>query len=698
LPKIDIQSAAPWGWMLFLLLFLLGIVLFYKRSLANLPPSIARWIVFLRGTVLLVIILLILDIKVKLYQRVLLPPRIGIFIDNSLSMANHPSASPSTVYSKATAIVEWADDHNYDPQVITFGEQLNAQPNPSFEYLPDERITNFDLLEEVWQTGNYNAAFLFSDGIATSGKDPSTLADKAGLPVYTVGIGDTTVGMDLEIVELNYPLSLLNLEQSQVEIVARGLNASGRRARLFLFHEDELIYSRQVNFESRDHLEKFEAPVVGRIDAPNFRVELTVLPDEANIDNNRREFRLDVIPGRRRVSMISGALNPNTPLIKGIVKSTPQTTFAQLYYAAGAWRGDERQFWENKHDLVVLDNFPSSSISQADLERLLDKLSNDHTPVIFVAGPDNSGPQFEAFMRNLGISVVRSKTPAATRHQLQSLRVAKLAGAITRLPTQSDLPPVQIEYVLSSGRSSGMQPVIQNERREVIAAIGKSRGERRAAVLIPAAAELHLTLGRTEWQGWLSGILKGMVNFELQPEDFTPYVVHSGRRNYNLGERVALRGIIRDRAGTKLLQPILTVELAGGQSDDLVSLNYNFDSGEYEGDYWPGEPGHYNINIYDDQAASRRPISTGSFNVRTGRVELEKLSVNRYGLARLAELSGGEYLSLSQIESKIENLAYVARLSNTEYQLNIWQLRGLWIVLIFLLGLEWIIRRYVGLI
>ncbi len=638
-----------------------------------------------------------LDIKVKLFQRVLLPPRIGIFIDNSLSMANHPSASPSTVYSKATAIVKWADDHNYDPQVITFGERLNAQPNPSFEYLPDERITNFDLLEEAWQTGNYNAAFLFTDGIATSGKDPSTLAGKAGLPIYAIGIGDTTVGMDLQIIELNYPLSLLNLEQSQVEIVVRGLNANGHKARVYLFHEDELIYSRQVNFESRDHIEKLTATVVGRIDAPNFRVELTVLPDEAVIDNNRREFRLDVIPGRRRVAMLSGALNPNTPLLKRLVQSTTQTTFTHQYYAAGAWHGDTRQFWENKPDLVVLDNYPAGTIPQADLERLLDKLSNQHTPVIVVSGPDNSGPRYEGFMRNLGLNVVRSGAPGGTRLKLEALRVANLAGAITKLPIKSDLPPVQIDYVLSSSLSRGMQPVIQNERREVVAAIGRSRGERRAAILIPAVAEMHMILGRTEWQGWLSGIIQGMINAELQPANFTPYVVHSDRRNYNLGERVGLRGIIRDRAGTKLLQPVLTVEVAGAQANNLVSLNYNFDSGEYEGDYWPGEPGRYNINIYDGGTNSR-PLSTGSFSVRTGRVELEKLSVNRYGLARLAELSGGEYLSLNQVEGKISNLAYVARLSNAEYQLNIWQLRWLWIVLIFLFGLEWIIRRYVGLI
>ncbi|GAI88452.1 unnamed protein product, partial [marine sediment metagenome] len=201
MPRVELQSALPWGLALAAFLGLMALLVVYRVWMRSLPRTYRGWILFLRALLLVVVLLLLFDPRVEWTRKILVPPRIGIFLDNSLSMANHPEASATTVFSQVASIVEWADEHNYQPVIMTFGDKLNPRTNLRFEYLPDERITDFGLLEEISQTGDLQAAFLFTDGVATSGMDPSATVGSPGMPVYPVGVGDTTAGLDLSILE-----------------------------------------------------------------------------------------------------------------------------------------------------------------------------------------------------------------------------------------------------------------------------------------------------------------------------------------------------------------------------------------------------------------------------------------------------------------------------------------------------------------
>jgi len=139
------------------------------------------------------------------------------------------------------------------------------------------------------------------------------------------------------------------------------------------------------------------------------------------------------------------------------------------------------------------------------------------------------------------------------------------------------------------------------------------------------------------------------------------------------------------------------VEIQGSESTATASLNYNFESGEYEGEFWPGEPGSYRFRVYDETGTSEATARPG-FQVQVGRVELESLAQNRYGLERLAQATGGRYTGLQGVEQLISELAYTTRTVTREYYLSLWQFRYLWVALILLLGSEWILRRIAGLI
>ena len=675
------------------------LLVLYRFWMRSLPRTFRGIILTLRGLLLLLVFLLLLDLQLAWTRNIQVPPRIGVFLDNSLSMANHPSASPSTVFSQVTTVVNWANKMNYEPVIMTFGEKIARRPNLRFTYLPDDRLTNFTLLSDVWLKGDLEAGFLFSDGVATSGRDPGAIEGAPDMPIHTVGIGDTSSGLDLSIAELRYPLSMLEQESGTIQVTVRGSHAAQKRSRLYIFQEDQLIHSEPFQIRSREFLQKFDAPVVGRLDAPGFRVELMVLSEEANIENNRREFQIDILPGQRQITLITGALSPNTAEIVKILGRTRHANVDRLTFLRGRWQGDEQKFWSTSQHLVVLDNYPTTELPEGHLDRLLSKMQRNRTPVLILEGPDNYNRDFVRLGRSLGM---RIGVAAESRGVLQRLnpRVqpafgGSRAAALGHLG--SEFPPAPLVHRLESSANRSMAPLLVDEEQNLVIGFGEPRGTKVTVLLLPSLAATHLKLHRAGMGEYLGGILQWLVEWVLEPVGFSPYVVQPDRRQYHLGEKVILRGIMRDRAGVKVLQPLLTMDIQGPGDRSTVSLNYDFDFGEYSGEFWPGEPGAYHLMDYDPDGSGEMGART-TFFVQAGRVELESLRQNRYGLERLAQSTGGQYRELQEIEPLLANLVYAAQSVRQSDHYSIWQLKYLWVAMVLLLGLEWILRRVAGLI
>jgi len=697
--RFEIQSALTLGWGLLLIVVFTAVLIVYRLRLRMVPPGIRSWIFGARALFLLLLAALLIDPHLTWRRVVEAPPKIGIFLDNSLSMANHSASSVSTIYAQVASLYAWATRNNYQPVLLTFGESLAQHESDKIDYRPDERITDFDLIQDWWPAANLAAGFIFSDGVATTGPGPALISGPPQTPIYTIGVGDTLASVDLNIEDLHYPLSLLAQEQSQVRITVRGRNAMGQRRRLFLFHENELIFSKVIRFGSQDHLESVTAPIVGRLDATRFQVEMEVLPEEANIANNRREIQIDVLPGRRQVTLVTGGLSPNTRLWNSVIEPLSQVKLGRLTYLRGSWRGEEETFWREKQDLIVLDNYPTNLHSSEHLDRMIEKIKRDRSAVIISEGPDSGHRGFVRLLRELGIAVTERADPEGDPASLQlysrtGLAALDRSGLIELI--RGNFPPAQLRYTMSPSSNRRLTPLIQMENGGWVFAYGPQSRGKRAVLLMPGLMGLHLKMGRTAGAKFLKGAMSAMIEWTLEPEGFTPFVVQTDRQAYHLGEKVRFRALQRDRAGESMLQPALTLEVEGSGNASLITLNYSFESGEYEGEYWPSEPGIHRYRV--ESEGGKNAPSWQRFEMQAGRVELETLSQNRYGLQRLAELNGGSYVPLTQAAGLWEGLEYAPRAVARESKFNLWQLSYLGPVMLLLLGIEWVLRRRMGLI
>ncbi|MFC1619029.1 hypothetical protein ACFL45_03695 [Candidatus Neomarinimicrobiota bacterium] len=615
-------------------------------------------------------------------------------------MANHPTAAASTIFTRVKNVIGWAEGYEYQPVFLTFGERLKRQVEKQFEYLPDERITEFDPLLDYWENTNLQAIFLFSDGVATSGVDPGVLTGASRAPIYAIGVGDTARNVDISILDVHYPLTMLEQERNDLTVRIRAINATGRRSRLFIFNEDQLIHSEQISFRSRESVQSFTISIVGRLEAVRFRVELMVLPEEINIDNNARELEIDVLPGRRQVALLTGGLSPNTSHINRSIREVRHAVVQQLVFIKGKWQGDEAKFWDTPLDLIVLDNYPTTFLPESHLDRLIAKLRRDKSAVLLVEGPDNNNRDFIRLGRVLGLPITVNDNVNAAPSQLTP--VVELPGLSIQWGkyaenSQAAFPAVNLVHAVNARPNLSFSTVLMDNELRSIVAYGITGEQKRAFFLLPDLATTHMMLSRTDWQNYLQDILIALLEWELEPEGFSPYILQSDKRQYHLGEKVLLRGIMRDRAGIKMLQPVLSVEIDGPGSSKLVTLSYNFDSGEYEGEFWPGDPGAYQMDMYQEGSAVP-PGRATRFQVLTGRIELESITQDRHSLERLSQTSGGSYTDLNGVDNLLASLSYQPELMTKEHHFSLWQVWYLWLALVLVLGLEWSLRRIMGLV
>ena len=391
---IDLYSSISWVWIAAGFLVCGIIIVLYRIRLGALPSIYKYLILSSRSAFLVVTLLLLMNPELTWSRRVSVPPRIGIFLDNSLSMANHPTAAASTIFTRVKDVVGWAEENEYQSEIYTFGEVLERRADEQFEYAPNERITEFDPLLPYLKDSHLQAIFLFSDGVVTSGMEPGAFAGASEAPIYTVGIGDTARNVDLSILDVDYPLSMLDQERDDLTVRIRAENATGRRSRLFVFNEGQLIHTEQISFRSRESIQSFNISIVGRLDAGHFRVELMVLPEEINIDNNRREVEIDVLPGQRQIAYLTGGLSPNTSFINRSLQGVGHAVVEHLVFVKGIWQGDETRFWNARYDLVILDNYPTTYLPADHLDRLLAKLQREKPAILLVEGPGNNNRDF----------------------------------------------------------------------------------------------------------------------------------------------------------------------------------------------------------------------------------------------------------------------------------------------------------------
>jgi uncharacterized membrane protein len=173
--------------------------------------------------------------------------------------------------------------------------------------------------------------------------------------------------------------------------------------------------------------------------------------------------------------------------------------------------------------------------------------------------------------------------------------------------------------------------------------------------------------------------------------------LETDRATYPVGGQVMLYAHLLDDEYEPITQPGFEVEVsaldakAAGATPQRVTLRPDASNpGLYEGYFSPPHPGRYRVEANSND----QPLSnTTEFQVADLKPELANTDMQIEHLRRIADLSGGDCLSISRLQELPTLLNLEPHTAVIRTERPFWDNGLVAFVLIGLLGLEWILRR-----
>ena len=580
-------------------------------------------------------------------------------------------------------------------------------------------------LEAVASSGGIPLAgiVLLSDGIdnAKSQRSEVVLQNLGvrGIPVYTVPIGLTDPD-DVSIRNIVMQEVAYSGDKVPVLVQIQSKGYERRTARLAVLLNDRRVYSRIVRFDGGLQFEEVDFRVdVYEKGAAQIDVIIEPFDDEISTVNNRVSRSVRIVNEKVNVLYIEGNARWEYRYLRAILKRDPRinATFIASNVGPEVARNSPEhieRFPDDRedafqYDLVILGDVDASFFTDDEL-RLLEELIRDRgASLLMLCGPMYSpgsytGTPVQAmlpvrFDTEAGWKkIAESVYPVLTREGRSSL-VMTLENEVelndriwSRMAPMDQLPPL-----LSAKPGATVLAVLSDStaRDQSYPLVAWQRYGTGKCMSIASDRLWRLryrTGDKYHWRVW-SQCIQFMTLSRLMGEH-KRIRLETDRSVYAVDGQCRLYAHVLDDSFDPVVQPVFEVyvlSIDGGQAKQLVSLRPDKSQpGLYEGYFAPPDPGRYRLEANEND---QRVSSTTEFQVADVRQELIDTDMSLAHLQRIANLTGGASLGIREL-SKLSSLVN-DRLITTKVRSErpLWDNSLVVLLLVALLGAEWILRR-----
>lgn len=527
------------------------------------------------------------------------------------------------------------------------------------------------------------AVVLASDGIYNHGSNPVTVAERLGIPVYTVALGDTTQRRDAALADMrcnriamlgnNFPVELtVNATLLRGHSATLGISdAAGRR-----------LFSQPIAYTDDD----FSTTVGASLPAENaglqrYTVRLDVADGEVSADNNTLTFFVDVIDARRKVAVFANAPHPDLAALKRSIESNPNYE-ATIIMSDDMAKGKAR-FDADDYSMAVLHNLPSRTHT--------DIRYADGLPQLFVIGLQTDLARFNALHSGLEIVAKSSKTNEVTALHQDAFTLFHLADA----DAIEALPPLAAPFG-EARMAEGVQMLFTarlgniDSRQPLVAATAQGP-QRRAFVWGEGLWRWRLmdyqSSGSHEH---FDRLVSQLVAFTAMQQKRDRLQV-TAERSYAAGEAPVLRAQLYNEAYELTNTPEVKLTLTG----DTLNADYTF---VREGQAYRLTLPDLGEGLYRYKATTADGLTAeGSFAVEAINIELRRLTADHTMLRTISTTTGGRMFYPDQMDELRDELKSLKPIiyTHTRYA-DFLRLPLVLALIILLLAVEWVLRKYHG--
>lgn len=292
---------------------------FYKRK-TSLNKTVYI-LSLLRGLSFFALCVLLINPKIRITTQENIKPILSVLIDNSLSMQH---------FNEEQTIKDWLNglqtnkalQNKFDLKYYTYGERIAPLDSLGFT----ERHT--DISQAITAVNNLHkdkqgAILLLGDGNQTKGNSYEYISSTQ--PVFPVVVGDTIVYKDVRISQLNvnkysyiknkFPVETFLYYDGKVPITTT----------FSIQHKGKTVFSQKVRFTATDNTKVISTGLQASDEGVQYyKASIGKIPDEKNIQNNLKNFSVEVLDQQTKVLLLSSILHPDLGALKKAIESNQQ--------------------------------------------------------------------------------------------------------------------------------------------------------------------------------------------------------------------------------------------------------------------------------------------------------------------------------------------------------------------------------------
>jgi hypothetical protein len=706
--------------LLFLVFFflLVGLAfLFYRYTLPPLPPSRRIILSLLRSLTLSLLLMVLFEPVFRMISTHEQPPVVAVLIDDSQSMTIKGTAGDRTAAVKLFLGSTHLNVAPAEARYVPFAGQLQTALQPVADSLRFAgETTNLsrafaDIKAQLTQE-NIQAVVLLTDGNYTEGKNPVYDADELNVPVYTIGVGDTTEQKDI-LVERVLTNNLAYAEtRIPVDVTIKSSGYGGENVEVILSEGANVLDKKILQLRSGT----VEYPMSLTLETKEegtrkYTVSVTHLGGELTDRNNTKSFFIKVLKSKLNIVLFAGAPSPDVSAVRQSfvedrqlnVKAFVQKSANEFYEHAPT------QSALDSADCIVMVGFPSSATSTNLLQQLRTAIETKKKPVLYIHGTSVNYNKLLMLEPVLPITWSGENSPEVLvfpsvidKYKTNPLITLEGNGSAERWQM---LPPLFKQQTTFRTKpeaemlaSVKLQNIVLNEPFLAIRNINRQKSF--ALTTYGVWRWRLLTQGSSGIEQFLPLFLSNTVRWLTTKEDDKNVRVTPVKETFTTAEAIEFTGQVYDDQLRAVDDAEIIVEMESGGEKVSLALNA-IGHGRYEGTISGVREGDYTFTAKATGAGKYYGTDKGKFSVGQMNVEYLETKMNRQLLEQIAHRTGGKFYMLGATGDLAKDIAGV-KLTPKEVvqagEIELWNWKYVAVAIIALFAIEWFLRKRSGMI
>ena len=633
---------------------------------------------FLRFSSIFLVLIALINPKIKIKKYEDIKPKLNILIDNSTSIAYAKQQQNIDAFLKQlkeNTILNEKFNLNY----YAFADDLQLKDSFTYTFSETNIIKSLKTLQEI-DRGNVAPTILVTDGNQTQGADYTFFAAKQA--IYPVIVGDTLQYDDLKINQINVN-SYTNLNNYfPVEVFVNYDGQQNINKTLNVYQQGKVVYKKQLTFSKEKSSQKvqFDLPA-NSIGIQNLRCTISTLENEKNTINNQKNFSIEVIDEQAKILILSAVNHPDISMMKRSISS-------------------------NKQLKVVVENDLNKTIQFKDYQLVI-----LYQPTI----------KFKNIMADIELNQINTFTITGTvtdwnflnksQQYFSKKQIDKTEDFTASFNTDfdefiienigfADFNPLEDYFGVVSFSLPYKTLLFQNisnfsTKNPLLATF--SVNNRRGAVLF----------GENSWKWRMQSHLKNnsFIAFDNFFSKLIQYLA-SSKKSSRLdidykpiifaNKDVVIKAQPFDANYAFVKNSVLSLTLTNKRTKEQRKIPFTLKNTHFEVVLSDLKTGDYNFSVITNDNRSKY----GNFTVLPYDVEQQFTSANTKDLKSLANNSKGVFFTIKNTKSLIQHLLedkqYHTIQKSKEHLISIINWKWLLPLILFLFSLEWFIRKYYG--